>query len=70
MAEGGGGESWRVQARSLSFKQCQQIVLKCNLMKCVDVAPSYLRIRRPINKFRKILFQAVEILIIRIELKS
>ena len=40
-------------------------VLKCNLMVCVDVAPSYLRIRRPINKFGKILFQAVEILTIR-----
>ena len=33
-------------------------------------APSYLRIRRPINKFGKILFQAVEILIIRIGLKN
>ena len=40
-------------------------VLMCNLMVCVDVAPSYLRIRRPINKFGKILFQAVEILMIR-----
>ena len=33
-------------------------------------APSYLRIRRPINKFGKILFQAVEILMIRRGLKN
>ena len=33
-------------------------------------SPSYLRIRGPINKFGKILFQAVEILRIRIGLKN
>ena len=33
-------------------------------------APSYLGIGRPINKFGKILFQAVEILRIRIGLKN